>query len=90
MAQVRRDIQGRRNVETFPRACAHAMRDGVQLALGITRQVCALGQVLAQAVMGVLVGAALPEAVRIGKEDLAREPLGQALMFGHLFPPIIG
>ena len=90
MAQLRRDFQGRRNVETFPRACVHAMRDGVQLALGIARQVRALGQVLAQEAMGVLVGAALPGAVRIGKEDLAREPLGQALMFGHLFPPIIG
>ena len=68
MAQVRRDIQGRRKVETFPRACVHAMRDGVQLALGITRQVCALGQVLAQAAMGVLVGAALPGAYGSAKK----------------------
>ena len=90
MAQLRIDFQRRRTVETFLWACVQAMRDGVQLALGITRQVCALGQVLAQETMGVLVGAALPGAVRIGKEDLDREPLGQALMFGHLFPPIIG
>ena len=90
MAQVRRDFQRRRKVETFPWACVQAMGDDVQLALGITRQVCALGQVLAQEAMGVLVGAAWPGAGRIGTEDLDREPLGQALLFGHLFPPIIG
>ena len=28
--------------------------------------------------------------VRIGKEDLDREPLGQLLVLGHLFPSIIG
>jgi hypothetical protein len=28
--------------------------------------------------------------LRIGKEDLDREPLGQLLVLGHLFPAIIG
>ena len=59
------------------------MRDGVQQALGVARQVRALGQVLAQQAVRVLVGPALPGAVRIGKEDLEREPLGQLLMLGH-------
>ena len=66
------------------------MGDGVQLALGVARQVRALGQVLAQQPIRVLVGAALPRAVGIGKEHPDREPLGQALVLGHLFPSIIG
>jgi len=89
MAQLRVDFQGRGKVETFPRARVQAMRDGVQLALRIARQVRALGQVLAQQAIRILVGAALPGAVRIGKEDLDREPLGQLLVLGHLFPSIV-
>ena len=90
MVQVRIDFQGRGEIETFPRARVQAVRDGVQLALRVARQVRALGQVLAQQAVGVLVGAALPGAVRIGKEDLDREPLGRLLVLGHLFPAIIG
>ena len=89
-AQLRVDFQGRGKVETFPRARVQAMRNGVQLALRVARQVRALGQVLAQQPVRVLIGAALPRAVRIGTEDLEREPLGQALMLGHLFASIIG
>ena len=44
----------------------------------------ALRQVLAQQAIGILVGAALPRAVRIGKEDLDRKPLCQALVLAHL------
>ena len=61
------------------------MGDGVQLVLGVARQVYALGQVLAQQAIDVLVGTVLPGAVRIGKEDLDREPLGQLLVVGR-FP----
>ena len=89
MAQLRIDFQGRRKVETFSWACVQAMSDGVQLALRVARQVRALGQVLAQQAIRILVGAALPGAVRIGKEDLDREPLGQLLVLGHLFAPIV-
>jgi hypothetical protein len=59
------------------------MGDGVQLVLGIARQVYALGQVLAQQAIDVLVGTVLLGAVRIGKEDLDREPLGQLLVVGR-------
>jgi hypothetical protein len=90
MAQVRIDFQGRREVETFSWARIQAMRDSVQLALRIGRQVRPLGQVLTQQPIRVLVGATLPGAVRIGKEDLDPEALGQSLVLGHLFPPIIG
>jgi hypothetical protein len=37
----------------------------------------------------VFINAALPGAIRIGKEDLDSEPHGQALVLGHLFAPII-
>ena len=84
MAQLRIDFQGRGKVETFPRARVQPMGDGVQLALRVARQVRALGQVLAQQPIRVLVGAALPRAVGIGKEHPNRQPLG------HLFPAIVG
>ena len=89
LAQVRIDFQGRGKVETCPRACVQLIGDGVQLTLGVARQVCALGQVLAQQAIRILVGATLPGAVRIGKEDLDRQPLPQACMLGHLFSSII-
>ena len=90
MAQLRIDFQGRGKVQTFSRACVQAMGDGIQLALCVARQVRALGQVLAQPPIRVLVGAALPRARRIGKEEPDRQPRGQACVLGHLFPPIIG
>ena len=90
MAQLRIDFQGRRKIEAFPRARIQAMGNGVQFALRVARQVGPLGQILAQQAIGVLVGAALPRAIRIGKEDLEREPLGQPLVLGHLFPTVIG
>ena len=46
------------------------MRDGVQLTLGVCGEIRALGQVLTQQAIGILVGSALPGAVRIGKEHL--------------------
>ena len=69
MTQLRKDFQERGNVEPCSRACVQAMGDGVQLALRVPRQVRTLGQVLAQQPMGVLVGAALPGAVRIGNRS---------------------
>ena len=89
-SQLRVDFQGRSKVETFSRARVQPMGDGVQLTLSVARQVRALGQVLAQQPVRVFIGAALPGAVWVGKEDLDREALGQLLVFGHLFPSIIG
>ena len=84
------DFQWRSNVEAFSRACVQAMGDGVQLTLRVPRPVRPLGHGLAQQPVGVLVGATLPGAVRIGKKDLDREPFRQARVLSHLFPPIIG
>ena len=89
-AQLRRDVQGRGNVETFPRARVHPMGDGVQLALRVARAVRALGHGLAQQPIRVLVGAAWPRAVGIGNEHPHRQPLGQACVLGHLVPAIVG
>ena len=86
MTQLRIDFQGRGEVQTFSRARVEAMCDGLQLTLRVPRQVRTLEQVLAQQ----LVGAALPRAVRIGKEDQDCESAGQPHVLGHLFPPIIG
>ena len=89
-AQVRRDFQGRGNVEAFSGTRVEAMDDGVQLTLRVPRPVRALRHVLAQQPVGILVATALPRALRIGKEDLDREPLCQALMLSPLIAPIIG
>ena len=90
MAQLRIDFQGRGKVETFSWARIQSMGDGIQLTLRIGGQVRALGQVLTQQAIGILVGAPLPRGMRIGKADLDRESLGQLLVLGHLFAPIVG
>jgi len=90
MAQVRIHFQRRGKAETFPWSCVEPIGDGVQLPLGVARQVGPLGQVLAQQAIGILVGPTLPGAVGIGKEDLDRETVRQPLMFRHLFAPIVG
>ena len=66
MAQLRIDFQGGSKVETFPRARIQAMRDDVPLTLRVARQIRALGPVLAQQTIRILVGAVLPGALRIG------------------------
>ena len=84
MTQLCEHLQGRGEVEALSRARIQPMGDGIQLALRIARQVRPLGQVLAQQAIGVLIGPALPGAMRIRKEHLDREPLGQPFMFRHL------
>src|SRR3954470_10535036 len=48
------------------------------------------GQVLAQQAIGVLVGAALPRRMRVGKVDPQACERGQLAMAGHLLALIIG
>lgn len=66
------------------------MRDGGQLTLGICGESRALGQVLAQQAIGLLVGSTLPGAVRIDNAHLEREAVRHPLRLRQLFPPIIG
>jgi hypothetical protein len=82
MTQLGEDLKRRGPVETFSWPGIQLMGDGVQLALRIARQIRPLGQVLAQQAIGVLIGPALPRAMRIGEEDLDREPVRQALLVG--------
>ena len=62
--------------------------NGIQLFLGVATQVAALGKVLPQQAVGVLVDASRPGTVRIG--EVARHPRGfsQPLMRRH-FPALI-
>jgi hypothetical protein len=52
------------------RATIELGRDGIQRDLIEPAQVGALGQVLAEQPVGVLVGAALPRATRVAETDL--------------------
>lgn len=65
------------------------MGNGVQLSLAVAREGCALGEVLMQQAIGVLVRAALPESMWVGNEDADCEPLGQPLVLGHLLASIV-
>ncbi|MDH5701048.1 MAG: hypothetical protein OEZ41_13930 [Nitrospirota bacterium] len=60
MTQLRKDLQGRGPVQTFSRSGVQPMSDGIQFALGVARQVRALGQILAHQAIGVLIGPVLP------------------------------
>src|SRR3989344_7176008 len=60
----------------------------IQRFLSKATQVAALGQVLPQQTVGVLVDAALPGTVRIGEVDLDPSGFRQPLMRGH-FPALI-
>ena len=62
----------------------------VQLLLRILAQIPALGKVLSQQSVRVLVNASLPGAVRIGKVDLDPSGRRQLLMRRHLLPLIVG
>ena len=66
------------------------MGDYIQLPLVVCREIDSLEQVLAQRAIGILVGSALPGAVRIGKEYLDRGEMRQPLKLRHLFAPITG
>ena len=90
MTQLRKHLQWRGPVQAFSRSGIQPMGNGIQRPLGIAGQVGPLRQILTQQTVGVLVRAALPWAMRIRKEYSDRKPLGQALVFGHLFSPIIG
>ena len=57
-------------VECLAGSCVEFGGDGVEVGLGVRGEVGALGQVLAQQPVGVLVGAALPGAAGVAEVDL--------------------
>lgn len=65
------------------------IRKLVQLLLGVLGQVSSLGQKLADTAVGVLVGAALPGAVRISKVNSDARLLSEFGVFGHFLTLVI-
>ena len=59
-------------------------RDGIQRCLVELAQVAALGEVLAEQAVGVLVGATLPGAAGVAEIDLDAGVDGELEVFGHL------
>ena len=58
--------------------------DRVEVASGVSGEVCAFGEVLAQQAVGVLVGAALPGAVGVTEVDVEAGIDSQLGVLGHL------
>ncbi|PAV66370.1 hypothetical protein WR25_04289 [Diploscapter pachys] len=77
-------------VKAFAWPNVQLVGNGIQLFLAVYRQVCALGQVLADQAIDVLVAAALPGAVRVTEVDGHPRLLGDLGMPGHLPALVIG
>ena len=58
--------------ESLSRARIELRRHRIEMGVGMHRQVGALGKILAEQAVDVLVGAALPGTVRIAEVDLDR------------------
>ena len=63
---------------------------GIEFRLRETGKVGALGEILAEQAIGVLVDTALPRAMRIGEVDRDARGLGQSSMLSHLAPLVVG
>ena len=61
--------------------------DGIERGLAEHGQIGALGQVLAEQSVGVLIDTALPRAVRIGEVNFDAGDCGKPLMLRHLARP---
>ena len=62
--------------------------DGFEVVVGPSREVGAFGEVLAEQSVGVLVGSALPWAVRVSEEDWDAGLEGERDVGGELFASI--
>ena len=70
--------------ECFAGPVVEFLGDRVEVVLGVCAQVGALGEVLAQQPVGVLVGAALPRGVRVAEVDLHVQGGRDSLVQGEL------
>ena len=61
----------------------------VELGLTVDGQVGALGQVLAQQAVGVLVAAALPRTMRVSEVHLHASAQGQRIVITHLLAQVV-
>ena len=71
-------------VEAFARANVHQVSDLIQLLLAVYRQICALGQELANQAVDVLVTASLPRAMRVAEVNGYTSVLRDLGVLGHL------
>lgn len=81
---LRKHLQRRTEFMRRARSAVEAVGDGIQVRLGVHRQVSALGQILAQQSVGVLAGATLPGAVRITEVHSHTGAGGEFGMARHL------
>ena len=86
----RHDLFGCQEAQAFSWAGVQRGGDLGEVALGQSGQVHALGQILPQQAVGVLVGRALPGAVGVGEVDPQVQPLGQLLVAGHFLALVVG
>src|SRR3954467_11007037 len=70
--------------EALPRAVVEALLDRPQVVEGERAQVAALGEVLAEQAVGVLIRAAQPGDAGVGEEDAVGEELPEEVVAGHL------
>ena len=73
-----------------PRPGVELALDERQLLVGDAGQFHALGQVLADQAIGVLVGAALPGAIGVAEIDVHPQCFGELLVQGHLSAAVVG
>lgn len=72
------------------RAVVEQIGNGIELLLAVHRQVCALGQELADQPVGVLAGATLPGAVRVTEVHHHARVGGQFGVTRHLLALVVG
>lgn len=65
----------------FSMLIVHIPSHSIEFILGISRELDALRQVLTQEFFGILIGASLPQAVKVRKKD--RNPHSQLLVLSH-------
>ena len=76
-------------VEALVRASVELPGDGIEIGLGESRQVGALGEILPQQSVGVLVDTPLPRAVRIGEVDIDPGHFRDPFVLSHLASLIV-
>ena len=82
--------QGRSYSQPLARSIVDLVRNRVQLLLAVARQVCALGQVLANQANHVFIAAPFPQAVRVAKVHRHAGVLCQLLVQRHFSPLAVG
>ena len=77
--------QWRLEAKAGARALVEFKCNGIELVLGVDRQVRSLGHVLAQQDVGVLIGTPLPRAVRVGEIDRRRRAVKTGGSYSNRF-----